>query len=209
MIFLPAAWERLELAFKLGGYSGLSLPCVLQGLACRGGGWGGGSWGVEYCKNCCGNATVPAGAGGDGSGVAAPAIHCENRCTYVSARPHRCSFLSSSERVDLLLQLPAPASCGRHTEWGAGGEGMHALAGDSSPQPGTGAGFGLVLCCFPETSAKSVAIHCQPRWEDIGRRCFRSSCHTVFLCKKNVKLLYNLFLIWVCCSHLFQPSREL
>lgn len=41
MIFLPAAWERLELAFKLGGYSRLSLPCVLQGLACRGRGGGG------------------------------------------------------------------------------------------------------------------------------------------------------------------------
>lgn len=175
------------------------IPDSLCLVSCKGlrvgEGVGGGSWGVEYCKNCCGNATVPAGAGRDGSGVAAPAIHCENRCTYVSARPHRCSFLSSSECVDLLLQLPAPASCGRHAEWGAGGEGMHAPGGDSSPQPGTGAGFGLVLCCFPETSAKLVAIHCQPRWEDIGRRCFRSSCHTVFLCKKNVKLLYNLFLI--------------
>jgi len=167
-------------------------------------------------QKCRGNAVVPARAGGDVEGRVAPAIHCENRCPYVSSRPPRCSSRSFFSVLGFDIAAPSLhfAALEGVGEWG----GMGGVR-DSAWPSGRAApklGLGLVVAVIGggflfknKTSVKSVAFHSEPCREDIGRRCFHSSCHTVFLCKKNVKLLYNLFLIWVCCSHLFQPSREL
>lgn len=134
------------------------------------------------------------------------------RDAHMSATGHTdAAFGASFKCLDLILQLPLRAFCSPRMYWGVGGERQCMAQGESSSQIGTGA-FKINNnnnYYYNNKSVKSVAFHSEPCWEDIGRRCFHSSCHTVFLCKKNVKLLYNLFLIWVCCSHLFQPSREL
>lgn len=120
-----------------------------------------------------------------------------------ASRPHRCSFWSFwLGRCSLAL----PASCSPRTYLGFwGGERQRVVWLGQVP-----AWLWLFIYLFKLSRLRSLPQLIRAKERTLGRRCLHGSCHTVFLCeRKNVKLLYNLFLIWVCCSHLFQPSREL